>query len=379
MTTGVASRSLLDRVLFGSPRWAFLTGIAVITLVKTGLWFFPNTWLVVDIAVDPFRDPVPPEYLGHDAMWTWLVAFVAHVLHATTVPAYSLLNLAFATLFVVVVVWSMFARLPERLARTGTIVFAMLPASWLGFYEIGPDGLTLLLLAVALVGAARWWAVVIAGVLLGMQHAELALVGAFAVILSDLVAQRWGGSPSAIDWRFGLRLAVSVVVGRLLLMGVFTLTGIGMPGDRLDWVQVYGGVLAVRAYFGWPWLLWSVLGIAWLVAALHLRQGRRSLGLFVPLGALVLLTPLVYDQTRVLAIAVLPLAYRCWLSDRAFLRSLGPRNTGWLAVAWAVVPVIFVLGARPYGSVLPYSLALLSNWVTGSPPLPTDLGTWPFP
>ena len=98
-----------------------------------------------------------------------------------------------------------------------------------------------------------------------------------------------------------------------------------------------------------------------------------------PLGALLLLTPLVYDQTRVLAIAVLPLAYRCWLSDRAFLGSIGPRNTGWLAVAWAVVPVIFVLGARPYGSVLPYSLALLSNWITGSPPLPADLGMWPFP
>ena len=80
-----------------------------------------------------------------------------------------------------------------------------------------------------------------------------------------------------------------------------------------------------------------------------------------------------------LAIAVLPLAYRCWLSDPEFLRGLGRRHTGWLALAWAVVPVIFVLGGRPYGSVLPYSLALLSNWMTGSPPLPADIGMWPFP
>ena len=372
------SVSALQRVVFDSPRWAFLVVMAVIALAKTGLWFFPNTWLVVDIAVDPFRNPFPPEYLGHDAMWTWLVAFVAHVLHATTVPAYVLLNAAFALIFVAVIVWSMFARLPERLARTGTIVFAMLPASWLGIYGIGPDGLTLLLIAVALVGAARWWLVVIAGVLLGMQHAELALVGAFTVILSDLAARRWGGSRSTIDWRFGVRLAASVVVGRLLLMGIFAITGIGMPGNRLDWIEAYGGVLAVRAYFGWPWLLWSVLGIAWLVAALHLRQGKASLSLFLPLGALVLLTPMVYDQTRVLAIAVLPLAYRCWLSDRGFLRSIGPRNTVWLAVVWAVVPVIFVLGAEPFGSVLPYSLALLSHWLTGSPALPTDIGMWPF-
>jgi len=370
--------SALQRAVFDSPRWAFLAVMAGITLVKTGLWFFPNTWLVVDIAVDPFRDPFPPEYLGHDAMWTWLVALVAHVLQATTVPGYVLLNAAFAAGFVAVVVWSMFARLPERLARTGTIVFAMLPASWLGFYGIGPDGLTLLLVAVALVGAARWWLVVPSGVLLGMQHAELALVGAFAVILSDIAARRWGGGPSRIDWRFGVRLAASVIVGRLLLMGIFAITGIGMPGNRLDWIEAYGGVLAVRAYLGWPWLLWSVLGIAWLVAALDLRRGKPSLSLLLPLAALVLLTPMVYDQTRVLAIAVLPLAYRCWLSDRGFLRSIGPRNATRLVVVWAVVPTIFVLGAEPFGSVLPYSLALLSHWLTGSPPIPADLGMWPF-
>jgi hypothetical protein len=45
---------------------------------------------------------------------------------------------------------------------------------------------------------------------------------------------------------------------------------------------------------------------------------------------------------------------------------------------WAVVPVIFVLGAEPFGSVLPYSLALLSHWLTGSPALPADIGMWPF-
>lgn len=375
---GATRASALQRAVFDSPRWAFLAGMAAITLVKTGLWFFPNTWLVIQIAVDPFRDPFPPEYLGHDAMWTWLVAFVAHVLHATSGPAYILLNCAFAALFVVVIVSSFFARLPDRLARTATIVFAMLPVSWLGFYGIGPDGLTLLLLAVALTGASRSWLVVVTGLLLGMQHAELTLVGAAAVILSDLAARRWGGSPSMIDWRFGVRLAAGAVVGRLVLMGIFTLSGVGLPGDRLDWVQAYGGILAVRAYLGWPWLLWSVLGIAWLVAALHLRQGKRSLSLFVPLGALVLLTPVVYDQTRVLAIAVLPLAYRCWLSDREFLDGIGSRTTGWLALTWAIVPVIFVLGARPYGSVLPYTLALVSNLLTGAPPLPDDLGMWPF-
>lgn len=312
-------------------------------------------------------------------MWTWLVPLIAHVLHATTVPTYAMLNAAYAALFVTVVAWSMFARLPERAARTGIIVFAMLPASWLGFYWIGPDGLTLLLLAVALVGAARWWLVIVTGVLLGMQHAELAVVGALAVALSDLVARRAGGSPSTIDWRFALRLAAGAVVGRILLMGVFTASGIGLPGDRLDWIEAHAGVLFTRAYFGWPWLIWSVLGIAWVVAALHLRQGRPALSLFVPLGVLLLLTPLVYDQTRVLAIAVFPLAYRCWLSDRTFLSRLGRGHTGWLALVWAVAPVIFVLGARPYGSVLPYSLALLSNALSGSPPLPSDIGIWPFP
>ena len=374
-----ARESALRRAVFGSPRWAFLSVLSAVALVKTGVWIFPNTAAILAIAQDPFRNPFPADYLGHYQMWTWLTPFLAHTVRADEAWSFTLLNLVISLAFLVVLAVALVRRLPEHLARIGVIVLAVLPVSWLPFYGVGPDGLMLLLLAVALVGARRWWVVAGSGVLLGVQHMEQAVVAAGAVILADLIDRRGGRDDAVITWRFGLILIAGALAGRLLLVGIFTASGIGSPSGRLQWIADFAGVLAERAYLGWPWLIWSVLGMGWLVAVFHAMQGRAALSLFVPLAAVLLLTPLVFDQTRVMAIVTFPLLYRAWIANPAFLRDLGRRRAAWLAVAWAVVPVIFVLGARPYGSVLPYSLALLSNWLTGSPPLPNDLGMWPFP
>lgn len=370
--------SALQRAVFDSPRWAFLSVMAVIALVKAGVWFFPNTWMIVQIAQDPFRDPFPADYLGHYQMWTWLTPALAYVLRAQEVWSFTLVNMAASVAFIALVVGVLFRRLPERRARIAVIVFAVLPVSWVSVYGVGPDGLTLLLLTIALIGARHWWIVLGAGVLLGMQHAEQAVVAAAAVIIADAIDRRQGLVDSPITWRFGALLVAGTAVGRLLLAGVFAWSGVGSPSGRQEWIADYAAVLAERAYLGWPWLIWSVLGLGWLLAAFHAAQGRASLSLFVPLALLLLLAPLVYDQTRVLAIVTFPLLYRAWIANPDFLRRLGGRRAAWLAVVWAVVPVIFVLGAEPFGSVLPYSLALLSHGLTGSPALPADLGMWPF-
>ena len=64
MATGAQTRSLLDRVLFGSPRWVFLAGMAIITMLKTGIWLLPQHLAHLESLADPFRIRSRPDYLG---------------------------------------------------------------------------------------------------------------------------------------------------------------------------------------------------------------------------------------------------------------------------------------------------------------------------
>ena len=129
---------------------------------------------------------------------------LAHVLHAPGVPTDSFSSIRSSPS----PSWSWWCGrcsddCPERLARTA-IVFAVLPVSWMGFYGVGPDGLTLLLLAVALVGARAGgsWS---CGLLLGFQHAELASRGRCGVLADLSPAGGWHD----VDDRLAVRPALA--------------------------------------------------------------------------------------------------------------------------------------------------------------------------
>ena len=166
---------------------------------------------------------------------------------------------------------------------------------------------------------------------------------------------------------------MSVVVGRLLLTWVSSRSGIGIPTADV-WIADYGGVLAIVPTSAGRGCCGPFSASAgWSRASIPTWPGVTQP--FRALRAPALLTPLVRPDPGA-GDRDFPLLYRCWLRSTV-PRALG-RGTGWLALAWAVVPVIFVLGAEPFGSVLPFTMALASNLLLGFPDLPADLGMWPF-
>jgi hypothetical protein len=146
----------------------------------------------------------------------------------------------------------------------------------------------------------------------------------------------------------------------------------------MHWLRAHLDTLLKQFFFHFHYIVWSVLGLGWLVALRFTDWGRQSLPFFLVLAALCLLLPVSGDQTRVLAIITFPLVAAYWLLNRDFLESISRRELTWLFVAWALMPWGWVVGGSPKWSAFPYDMAYLLHQLFGWFSVPDNLAHWPF-
>lgn len=368
----------IARAIHESPRWKFLTVLLAIAILKSGVWFVPNIALSASIAEDPFTSHPESVYL----MENWLAGFLAWLLGMHGTLPYLLMHALFAVAFVAVVLVLLFRRLPEASARNAAIVFAALPASMTAFYWIGLDGLTLLLLALALLASRRWWLVAPIGVLLGLHHFEQGVFASGALLLAAGLGALLRTGP----WRAAL-FPAALLAGDLVGFGVrswiFAANGIVVDYDRVEYLVTNLRPL-VRGFVENPAIMvFSMLALGWIVVIRYAAaSGRRALPLLVALGCLVLLMPFYEDRTRVAAITSFLLVTATVLLDERFMAGIGRRESAVFAALWFIVPWLWVWGDVTYTSVTVYDLEVVLNRLTGHPgDVPhgaPELGVWAF-
>lgn len=358
----------LERFVFAAPAWRLVTALLLITLVKTGIWQIPNFGASRLIAQDPFVNPFQDPN-AHALYWSWLGPFLAWLVGATGPGSFFGLHLVFSLAFIAVVTATAFHRLPDREARVALVLFAVLPVSATALFWVSNDSLTLLLMAGAV---AVPWAAAAAflGLALGMQHFEQAFIGFVGLLLALLIAQQ----PA----RRALLVLAGIVAGKLALIGLFAALGIEVNSGRIYWLREHLPLLLDQFFFHAHLILFSVLGLGWLVLVKYLEWGQDRAGFLLTLVAALLLLPLSGDQTRVLAVVTFPLIATRWLGNRDFLAYLGDRFVAWLLLAWVLVPWAWAWGGEPRWSAFPYDVAFLLNRAFGWFELPADLASWPL-
>ncbi len=238
-----------ESLLLETPLGRFLAILVAVAMLRSGVWAMPNLGDARLIALDPFGVPALPP-LGAYVGLSRLGPTVAWALGATGPVAFWLLHAVCVVLFMAVVAAIALRHLPAGQARVALLLFAVLPVSTTALFWVGTDGLTLLLIGLALAlparpGAARRGPVAACavGVLLGWQHAELAAI-AFAALLLALVLDRWRGRETG---RHGsgwvLAVLAGIVVGKLLLTAMLAMQSALPPIDRLDWMRAHLGAL----------------------------------------------------------------------------------------------------------------------------------------
>ena len=364
-----------ENFIFCSPVWKLITATMLIMLVKTGVWCIPNLDTSRLIAQNPFINPFNEQDL-QNIYWNWLGPFLAYIIGAKDRWSFFALHLVFSAGFTALIISTVFRRLPDRAARVSLIVFSVLPVSATAYFWVGPDSLTLFLMMCALALPEWRTAVPLFGVALGMQHFEQAIVG-FSGLLLALLISKWHDNPTEYSLAWVLKLLAGIIVGKLILVTMFHLLNTGVNYGRLKWLTEYYNVLLGKFFFHFNYIIWSSLGIGWIVFFRYIDE-NSYVCFAIPLLLLMLLLPISGDQTRVFAITSFPLIFVFWLFNNNLSNQLSNRFVSWIFLAWLVVPWGWVWAGEPKWSVFSYDIAYLLNQSLGWFSVPPNLALWPF-
>jgi len=371
----------LENFLFNAPRWKVLGSLAIAAVAKAGVWFPPNLDSYRALALNPFDNPYK-ELQAQYLFWNWLGPFLAWLTGATEKAPFLILHLAFAVAYVSLLLWLLFTRLPEEAARTAAFIFLLLPVSMTAFYWIGMDGLILFLLTCFFVKPERLWLSLILGLLLGLEHFEQGLFAAGALILSILIANRdastgKGVLASQVSLKAAVVFLAGVLCGKAVLIAIVGIFDIDVSSGRADWLSHHLSDLLAQFAGHFQLILWSALGLGWLVALRFASEQKAARAFLLPFGGLLCLLPIVADQTKVIANISFPLILNYWLLNRGFLVRITRPEITLLVLIWLLLPWQWVWEGVQRPSVFSYDLFVLAHHLFGLFELPA-YPNWPF-
>jgi hypothetical protein len=362
----------LERPIYESAAWKFLAVLFAISLFKTGVWYFPSLSVSVAIAQNPFGPNPAASYLYGN----WLGSFLAWTIGATSKLTFFLLHLAFSIAFSSLYARLAFTALPNEPARSSLILFFILPVSATSYFWVGPDSITLFLMLLALAYPQFAIVTVVAGILLGMQHFEQGIIAAaaltFCIFLGPVENRK---IPYSL--KFCLLWVPAIIAGKLILVGLFRFYSIQSAGRGVFlWQHLH--TYLKQYFFHFHYIIWSALGAGWWIALRYADFGRHKIVFFVTLFSLLMVAPVVGDQTRVIAVITFPLIAAYWLFNEDFLAGFSRQEASIIFLAWAVIPWQWVWGGVPRWSVLPYDIAYLLHRLFGWIDIPVEPAEWPF-
>lgn len=368
---------LFDKFLFQSRTLPFLVTLIGLLIVKVGVWPMPNTPSYRALAVNPFVNPFT-DPSAHYLVWNWLGPFLAWWMGLESAGGFVTFHLVFAGLLVATFIAWAVRRFEARTARTAIALFCILPPLATALFWVGMDSLTLLLMLTMLISRRRLALAVPLGILLGMQHSEQG-VAAFGTLLVATSIGRERARSLGYPPSFAALMLLAAIAGKAILYLVFRHYGIAVNSGRLYWLTQ--NLPDILTYFAMKTqlIVWSILGVGWLVAIKFMRRDRAALWtLAAPLAMVVALAALVADETRVCAVVVFPTLFVFLLSDGDFLAALAD-DLPPLVLVWLLVPFVWAWGGVPLWSVFPHDVAYTLNAAFGlfdAPPAPLTL--WPF-
>jgi len=359
-----------------TPKWKFVLTLQLVLIIKTGIWFMPNLGLSQLIAqnpfVNPFKDPLA-EYV----FWNWLGPFLAWCVGAIGRWKFFLFHLIFSCAFFFLFAVTAFVKLPERQGKVALVLFVLLPVSATAYFWVGMDSITLFLMMCCLALENFPFLLLGCGIALGMQHFEQSIFACGALLCALIISRRRNEEvryrmKSAVMWFIG------AILGKAMLALIFSYFNVVLHGGRLYWMKVHYPELLGQFFFHFHYIMWSVLGLGWLVGLKYAEVGKNFLAFTIPFLGLLLLLPISGDQTRVIAITSFPLIATHWLFDARFLESLNKRFVSFLLVSWFIVPWSWVWGGVPKWSVLPFDIFYIVSKVFRGVTVPADVALWPF-
>lgn len=288
-------------------------------------------------------------------------------------------SLGFSFLFLVFVL----RHLQGEQLRKSLILFCVLPVSATAYFWVGPDSITLFFLLLPFVFPQSVITTLLCGSILGLQHFEQSAIAIGTLCLALFINDR-SKEPLALPYRlrFALTLLAGIILGKITLGVIFSLSHMQVNSGR--WYVLiqnlfHGGFDLLGNFFlNWQTIIWGMLGLGWvMVFRFHDLAGSIK-SFFIALGILVLLIPLVGDQTRVGAITTFPLLLVFCLSNPIFLNRVSKQFVTSLFGLWILMPWAWVFLGKARNAVSGYDFMYLTHRLWGWFSVPHNADYWPF-
>jgi hypothetical protein len=325
-----------------------------IIIGNSGIWYMPNISTQFSVSQSLMIAP------GANYIFTnYLEPLIFWIFGGKTLNQYLVYTLIMTiAFFVIFVLW--FVKYHKIIIDINYKILSIIifPVFMVPFYWIGMDGMTLLLMLLAMIYYHSRWGVTFA-VLLGTQHFEQGLVS-FLLLLGTLTIYKIL-SKNDISWHDAKKstyLIMGVILGKLILFAWFNIAGIDVLGTRSSYLENNLSRLVNQWLVSWPYILFSLFGIGWILILKHIKT---TYPLVLASIVAFIFIMVVEDQTRVGTIILFPSLFYWVFMNIKILNEITLKYTIVTLAFYLLLPVVYVWVGHPYGSLLKYNLNVFSE------------------
>lgn len=335
---------------------AILTFIFItffIIIGNTGIWYMPNisTQYAVsqNLTINTFSDPN-----AHYIYTNYLEPFIFNILGGTTLNEYLIFTLFITVVFLsIFIIW--FLRYHNEIHSKNYYKFIPIitfSIFFVPFYWIGMDGMTLLIMLLVMIYYRSRWSILFA-ILLGTQHFEQG-IASFLLLLGSLFIYNIF-SKEEYKWetlKKTVYIILGIILGKILLFSYFNIMGIEILGNRATYLENHLDMFVNQWFSGWQYIFFSLFGLGWILVL-------KNIKIMYPLLLASLVTFVfimtVGDQTRVGTIILFPSLFYWVFMNKEIYKNITIQFSILILAAFLLLPVIYVWGGYPFGSLLKYS------------------------
>jgi hypothetical protein len=334
----------------------------VISLFKTGLWYHPALWNMLEIAKNPFENIFEGEVSKYYLYSSWLSPYFAYLLNLTNKLSFFILHLVLALSFLTAYVFLIKKMVKFKYQKASLIIFFIFPVSMTSIYWIGYDSLILLLFTIAIYFNKNILVTIVCSLGIGLQHFEIGIVSISILLIYKILEKIFNSTEKNINisYFFISIFFVGVICGKIILYKIYA--DQNLVEGRFDWIYNALYHLIYNFYFNFYNIVWFSLGVGWFIILKYFLEKKNKYPLILSLLFLFGIMPLVDDHTRVYSACSFMLLTYCIICNDNFLKTIKKQELALIFIIWVMFPYSWVWQGDPRQSMFQYNLAYVLNY-----------------
>ena len=333
-----------------------------ISLFKTGLWYHPALWNMLEIAKNPFENIFEGEVSKYYLYSSWLSPYFAYLLNLTNKISFFILHLVLALSFLTAFVFLIKKMVKFKYQKASLIIFFIFPVSMTSIYWIGYDSLILLLFTIAIYFNKNILVTIVCSLGIGLQHFEIGIVSISILLIYKILEKIFNSTEKNINisYFFISIFFVGVICGKIILYKIYA--DQNLVEGRFDWIYNALYHLIYNFYFNFYNIVWFSLGVGWFIILKYFLEKKNKYPLILSLFFLFGIMPLVDDHTRVYSACSFMLLTYCIICNDNFLKTIKKQELALIFIIWVMFPYSWVWQGDPRQSMFQYNLAYVLNY-----------------